>query len=54
VRDRDNLKDPGIDGRIVCRWIFRKWVRGMDWIDLAQDRGRWWELLNAVMSLRFP
>jgi hypothetical protein len=23
---------------------------GMDWIDLAQDRNRWWALVNAVMN----
>jgi hypothetical protein len=28
--------------------------RGMDRIDLAQDRDRWWALLNAVMNLRVP
>jgi len=27
---------------------------GMDWIDLAQDRDRWRELVNAVMKLRVP
>jgi hypothetical protein len=31
------LEDPGIDGRIILRWIFRKWDEGMNWIDLAQD-----------------
>jgi len=25
---------------------------GMDWIDLAQDRYRWREHLNAVVNLR--
>jgi hypothetical protein len=25
---------------------------GMDWIELAQDRDRWWVLVNAVMNLR--
>ena len=27
---------------------------GMDWIDLAQDRDRWWALVTAVMKLRVP
>ena len=27
---------------------------GMDWIELAQDRDRWWPLVTAVMKLRVP
>ena len=27
---------------------------GMDWIELAEDRGRWQALLNAVKNLRVP
>jgi hypothetical protein len=27
---------------------------GMDWIDLAGDRDRWWAVVNAVMNLRVP
>jgi len=23
------LEDPGVDGRIILRWIFRKWVAGV-------------------------
>jgi hypothetical protein len=25
---------------------------GVEWIHLAQDRGRWWAVVNAVMNLR--
>jgi len=49
------LGDLGIDGRIILRWIFRKWnVGGMDWIDLTEDRDRWRALVNVVMNLRVP
>jgi hypothetical protein len=27
---------------------------GMDWIDLSQNRDRWWGLVNAVMNVRVP
>jgi hypothetical protein len=31
LRERDHLEGPGEDGRIILRWIFRKWdVGGMD------------------------
>ena len=26
LRERDHLEDPGVDGRKILRWIFRKWV----------------------------
>jgi hypothetical protein len=32
LRERDHLEDPGIDGRIIFRWIFRKW-------DMVVSRG---------------
>jgi hypothetical protein len=27
---------------------------GMDWIELAQDRDRWWAVVNSLMNLRVP
>jgi hypothetical protein len=40
LMERNHLEDPGVDGRIILRWIFRKWLRGMDWIHLTQDKDR--------------
>jgi hypothetical protein len=30
--------------------MFRKWMGGMDWFDLAQDRDRWQVLMHMVMK----
>ena len=29
LRERDHLGNPGVDGRIILRWIFRKWDAGV-------------------------
>ena len=28
LREGDHLEDPSLDGRIILRWIFRKWDEG--------------------------
>ena len=38
LRERGHLEDPGINGRIILRWI---WGGGKNRVDLAQDRDRW-------------
>jgi len=54
LRERDHLKDPTVDGRIIFRWGKVGWGGGMDWIDLAQGRDRWRAPVNAVMNFRVP
>ena len=48
------MEDPGIDGRIILRWIFRKWD-AVAWTGLiCLDRDRWLALVKAVMNLQVP
>jgi hypothetical protein len=43
------LKDPGVDGRIILRWMFRKWyVGGLD----KGVRDKWRTLVNVVMNIQ--
>jgi hypothetical protein len=48
-------------GRPRCRWednikmdIQEVRCRSMDWVELAQDRGRWRTLVNVVIKLGVP
>ena len=48
------------DGRPRRRWednimmdLREVGWKGMDWIDLAEDKERWRAVVNAVMNLRF-
>ena len=43
LRERDHWGDPDVDGRIVLRWIFRKWERvvgtGWSWLSIGTGGG---------------
>ena len=42
-RERDYLGDPGVDGSIILRWIFRKWDMvvwaGSSWLRIVTGSG---------------
>ena len=54
LKKRDYLENLGVDGRIILKWLFKKWNGGMDRIYLVQDSDRWRALVNAVKNLRIP
>ena len=31
------MKYPGVYDKIILKWILKKWVGGLDWIDLVQE-----------------
>ena len=37
LKERDHLEDVGIDGRLILRWIFKKWG-GEAWTGLLCPR----------------
>jgi hypothetical protein len=42
-RKKDHLRDPVVDGRIIIRWIFRKWGAGIGtgsiWLGIGTGGG---------------
>jgi hypothetical protein len=48
------LGDQGVGGWTILKWILDIEWDGMDWIDLAQDRGQWWAPVNTVINLGVP
>ena len=43
LKEREHLGDPGLDGWIILRWIFRKWdvgiCTGSIWLRIGTDGG---------------
>jgi hypothetical protein len=42
LRERDHSEDPVVDGRIILRWIFKKWDgawTGLNWRRIGTGGG---------------
>ena len=43
LRERNHLEDPGVDGRIILRWLFNKWDvatwAGFIWLRIGTGGG---------------
>jgi hypothetical protein len=46
LKERDHLENPGVDDRIILRWISRKWDvgawTGSMWLRLETGGGHYW------------
>jgi hypothetical protein len=47
---RDLFGNRGIDGRIILKYLCKKLVLKM-FIDLVQDKGKWWTSVMIIMNL---
>ena len=53
LRERGHLEDTSIDWILILNGSSGSgMVRGMDWMDLAEDRDKWQALVNVVMNLQ--
>jgi hypothetical protein len=48
------VSSPDVDGKLILKFISKKWDGGIDRIDLAHDSNRWRELVNAAINFRVP
>jgi hypothetical protein len=54
-KERDDSGDTGTDGRIILQWILERWnLDSMYWINVAQIKDKWWNLVNAVINFQVP
>ena len=49
------MEDLNAEGRIILKWIFKKWDGEARTVaGLAEDRDGWWALVNTVMNSLVP
>jgi hypothetical protein len=52
-KERAHSEETGVDGRMGSEWSLRRLARGVEWIQLAYDVGRWHTIMKTVITFRF-
>jgi hypothetical protein len=54
LRERDDLEDLGIDGKIIEKWVLKNRIGGFGLDSLVHYRNQWQAVLSMVMNLQVP
>jgi hypothetical protein len=55
LTERGHWGDPDVVGRIIRNMDLQEVGGGCgDWMELVQDRNRWWALVSTVKNRRIP
>jgi hypothetical protein len=53
-KERDHWEGQDIGGWTISMDLREIGWDGLDWLDMAQDRDQWRDLVNTVLNLRVP
>jgi hypothetical protein len=48
---KDHLEDLGVDAMSILKCFTEIGRNGLDWINLARGRDKWWALVNTASKL---
>jgi hypothetical protein len=56
LTERENVEEPGLDGKIILKWTLQNWDcdGDLDWIDMVRNRDDWRAVVHPVMNFRVP
>lgn len=49
----NHLEDDIVNKRSVLKWVIKEIRGGMEWINLAKGRDKWWAVVCTILNLWF-